>query len=360
MRMLTKHPIVVRHPKDLTIAWAQQIVNNHFDDVVVKKVGIVSVECGTTTRIRLNVNHNGPEYFSRRWFVKMPSLDWCIRMITALPRLLHTEVRFYNEIAKSIPINKPTVLAGKSQFGRGSTLVLTDLAESGATPGRSSDALTVIQTRKVIGQLAKLQAHFWNKVHTNSDYRWLAGPARRLEDHLETALAVPLMKRGLRLAGSLVPKHLHAPAIRYASRRRQVTSFLSGDPQTIIHHDCHPGNIVWDESNPGLLDWQLIRIGEGVSDIAFLLSTALTPEKRRLHGERLLDYYFQCLVNNGVAGVDKAATQQRFRAHLVYPFEAMILTLALGNMVSLRDNCKLIQRTALAIEDFDSFAALPI
>ena len=97
-----------------------------------------------------------------------------------------------------------------------------------------------------------------------------------------------------------------------------------------------------------------------MSDIAYFLSTALTPEKRRLHGDGLLDYYFQCLVNNGVVGIDKETIQQRFRAHLVYPFEAMILTLALGGMMDFQDNCKLIQRTVCAIEDFDTFAALPI
>lgn len=358
--MLRKHPLIVRHPKDLTIAWAQQIINKHSDTTEVKKVDVISVEHGTTTRIRLNVNHNGPKNLSRRWFVKIPSLDVRIRGITAIPRLLHTEVRFYNEIAKSIPVTKPTVLAGKSQFGRGAILVLADLSESGATPGFPGDALSVIQARKVIKQIAKLQAHFWDKAHTHSDYQWLAGSTRCLEDYLGTALAVPLMKRGLHRAGSLIPKHLHAPAIRYASRRRQVMRFLSGGPQTIVHHDCHPGNIFWDKSYPGLLDWQLIRIGEGVSDIAYFLSTALSPELQRLHGKDLLDFYFQCLVNNGVTGIDKETMQQRFRAHLVYPFEAMILTLAMGGMMDLNDNHKLIQRTAQAIEDFDTFAALPI
>ena len=114
------------------------------------------------------------------------------------------------------------------------------------------------------------------------------------------------------------------------------------------------------KSSPGLLDWQLIRIGEGVSDIAYFLSTALTPKMRHLYGEDLVDYYFQCLVKNGVVGIDKTTIQQRFRAHLVYPFEAMILTLALGGMMDFHDNCKLIQRTAHAIEDFDTFSALPI
>ncbi|MGR9073673.1 MAG: phosphotransferase [Gammaproteobacteria bacterium] len=322
-------------------------------------VWIVSVDIGTSTRIRLAVDHDGPEDLSRRWFVKIPSLDWRARTITSLPRLLHNEVRFYNELAGSIPINKPTALAGKSLFGRGATLVLNDVTEWGARPGRPGDELTPDQARQVIEQIARLQAHFWTRAHTDPTFRWLAGPIRRLEDHLGTALAVSLMKRGLKRAGKAVPQHLHAPAMRYAQNRRRVMHYLSDGPQTIVHHDCHPGNIFWCKSGPGLLDWQLIRIGEGVGDIAYFLATSLSPKTRRSHGAKLLDFYVQCLTAFGVEGVDKKSIQHRFRAHLVYPFEAMIATLAVGGMMNVRDNFRLIQRAASAIEDYETFSALP-
>ena len=51
----------------------------------------------------------------------------------ALPQLLHTEVRFYNELARLTPIKKPTALSAKSFFARGSTLVLSDITEQQAT-----------------------------------------------------------------------------------------------------------------------------------------------------------------------------------------------------------------------------------
>lgn len=357
-----KQNILVRHPDDLTVAWAQQIVDRHRVKAVVEKVNVVAVDVGTTTRVCVSVEHDGPETLPNRWFVKLPSLAWRARMITALPRLLQTEVRFYNELAEAVPLSKPVCLAAQSRFGRGSTLVLADVAEYDGVPSSASDTLTPAQAEVVIEQLACTHARFWNNVHRDPKYRWLAGPVRLLEDALGTAMAVPLMKHGLRKAGELVPAALHAPALHYARNRRAVMRFLSDAPKTLVHHDCHPGNLFWDKSRSavGFLDWQLVRIGEGVSDVAYFLSTALSVETRRLYEADLLFKYAQALADNGVDDVDNTQLVQRYRAHLVYAFEAMVVTLAVGGMMNLDSNLELIRRTAAAVEHLDAFAALPI
>jgi hypothetical protein len=352
--------ILVRQPGDLTIDWAQRVVNKHYSHIVVSNLDIVSVDIGTTTRIRVKVEHNEPTILPRQWFVKLPSMAWQARLITALPRLLHTEVRFYNEVARSVSVTVPDFLAAQSKLGKGATLVLTDVTEFGAILGSPGDALTFPQAARVVEQLANFHARFWNKTNIDPAYRWLAGPIRRLEDFLGTAMAVPLMKRGLHQAGELVPSTLHAQAVHYARHRRQAMCFLTEAPQTLVHHDCHPGNLFWNQSQPGLLDWQLVRFGEGISDIAYFLSTALNPETRRLHEASLIAIYAQCLEDNGVAGLDIKILMQRYRAHLIYPFEAMIVTLAVGGMMNLGSNHELIRRTAAAVEDLDAFAAIPI
>jgi len=352
--------ILVRQPVDLTIDWAQRVVNKHHSHIVVSNVEVVSVDIGTTTRIRVNVEHNDPTILPGQWFVKLPSMAWQARLITALPRLLHTEVRFYNEVSGSASVTIPRFLAAQSQLGKGATLVLTDLTEFGAIPGSPGDALTFPQAAMVVEQLACFHARFWNKDHLDHTYRWLAGPVRRLEDFLGSAMAVPLMKRGLKRAGGLVSSTLHAQAIHYARHRRQAMRFLTKAPQTLVHHDCHAGNLFWNQSQPGLLDWQLVRFGEGISDIAYFLSTALKPETRRLHESGLIALYAQSLEENGVTGIDVNMLLQRYRAHLIYPFEAMIVTLAVGGMMELESNHELISRTATAVEDLEAFAAIPI
>ena len=355
-----KHDILAHRPGDLNVSWAKRVVDSRCSNVTVSKVNIVSVDIGTTTRIRLAVEHDGPTTLSRKWFVKLPSLAWRARMITALPGLLHTEARFYNETAQAVPIIIPCFLGGQSKPGKGATLVLSDVTEFGATVGNPGDALTADQAALVIKQLARLHARFWNKLELLRKYGWLAGPVRRLEDHLGTALAVPLMKRGLQRAGKLIPSALHTPAVNYAWCRSRAMRFLSDAPQTLVHHDCHPGNLFWNQSQPGLLDWQLVRFGEGTGDLAYFLATALTPEVRRDHEAGLLGTYAQELRNSGVESIDMDTLKQIYRSHLVYPFEAMVVSLAVGGMIEQGINRELIRRTAAAVQDLDAFAAIPL
>jgi hypothetical protein len=352
--------LIVRRPADLTVAWAQRIVDRHADGVVVSGTELISVDIGTTTRVRLAVEHNGPETLPRRWFVKLPSRSWRARLITALPRLLRTEVRFYTEAAQSAPVLHPALLAAESRRGRGSILVLADVTECGAVTLASGDALTAGEATLVVEQLAQFHAWFWDKDILDSQYRWLGGPVRKLETQLGIVLAEPLMRRGLKRAGNNIPRELHGPAIRYSRRRRRAMQALADGPRTLVHHDLHPGNLFWQQGQPGFLDWQLVRIGEGVGDIAYFLATALAPETRRAHEERLLERYRQVLMEHGITAYDPTALRQRYRAHIVYALEAMVVTLGIGGMMSLEANLELVRRAAAAVEDNDSFDAGPL
>jgi hypothetical protein len=349
--------IMVNRLHDFTIPWAQRIVNRHCPETRVNNLELISADIGTTTRVRLSVEHDGPEWLPRRWFVKIPSLAWRARLITALPRLLHVETRFYQDIAHAVPLARPTLLAAQSRLGKGATLVLSDVAESGALPGRAGEALTLPQAAAVIEHLARFHAAFWGIQHSQN-YRWLGGPIRRLEDALGTLMAVPLMRLGLDKALDAVPGNLHQAALNYAHRRRRIMQFLNRGTQTLVHRDCHPGNFFWNDAKPGFLDWQLVRMGEGIADIAYFLATALEPELRQAHERSLLELYRQTLAAQGITEVTQDVLWQRYRMHLSYPFEAMVVTLAIGGMMEEEANLEMIRRAACAISDLDGFAAL--
>lgn len=352
--------ILVRHPEQLTAHWAQHVIRQHDAQAIVKQVLINQVDVGTTTRVRLTVEFEQAGQLPKSWFVKLPSLSKKARFITALPRLLHNEVRFYNELAHCVPVSKPNCLAAHSRFGFGATLVLTDVRESLAVPSHPNDTLNPQQARLVIEQLANFHAHFWQRVH-DEHYQWLRSSVRKLEDHLGSVLAVPLMRRGLHLAGTVVPKRLHQPALAYAKQCRKVMEFLHHAPHTLVHHDCHSGNLFWslDKSQAGFLDWQMVRTGEGISDVAYFLATTLQPETRAQHEMALLQYYQTLLMARGIVLSDHDLLQ-RYRAHLSYAFEAMIVTLAVGGMMKQQHNLELIRRTAAAVDALDAFSALTV
>lgn len=357
--LLERDPIIVNDYRLLTIDWAQSVLCLHDGDARVHAVEVVAVHNGTTTRVLLAVDHDS-QHLARSWFVKLPSRKWRARVITALPRLLQTEARFYQQIAKQVPLNIPVCLAARTKWGHGTILVLADVTERGGRAGSAGDTLDAKQAYSAVEQLAQFHANFWQDVTLMHNYPWIAGSVRRLEDLLGSVLAVPLMRCGLSKAGDLIPGALHGPALTYAKNRKKVMAFLNDAPLTLTHHDCHPGNLFWQEDgSAGFLDWQLVRCGEGIGDISYLLTTALTPEVRRQHEAGLIAHYASTLRSHGIAGPGNDV-MMRYRAHCCYAFEAMVITLAIGGMMDLNTNLELIRRISTALDDLDCFAALPL
>lgn len=360
MYLIGSHPIV-SNPNKLSQHWAQSVIDSQFSGSEKIKIGgidIVSIDVGTTTRIRLALEHDGDGLLPKRWFVKLPSLSYRAKAITALPRLLPTEIRFYNELAGQIPVPIPKPITAYSRFGIGSILAIADVTETGGKPGQAGQALSAEQALQVAGQLARLHAGFCGKANSDKRLGWLAGPVRQLEDLLGTAMAVPLMKRGLQLAGGEVPENLHRPALDYARLRKRVMQFLAAAEPTLVHHDCHPGNLYWQNGQPGFLDWQMVRMGEGIGDISYFMATALTPEVRRACETDVLHCYYDAMRPGHGLSSSFAQLCERYRAHLSYAFEAMVVTLAVGGLMPLDSNLEMIRRTAAAVADHESFALL--
>ena len=351
-------PILIQGPKDLSVKWAQRIVQRYATDARVFDVNIRSVDVGTSTRLRVDVKHDASDTVPSRWFVKTPSLAIKPRLITALPRFLHKEVRFYRSLSRYVPLKLPRILAAESQLGHGSTLVMSDLTENDFRPGQVSDALSVDQASQVMHHLANLHGRYWNKPDLLQTHRWLNGVSYQMENAMGTLLAYPLMKQGLNRADELVSKKLRRPALAYAANRRRYKRFLNNEAKTLVHYDCHPGNIFWADNEPGFLDWQLVRMGEGIGDVAYFLATAMDPQLRRKHEKNLLNQYLNQLALAGVPELNEDRVFNRYQLHLAYPFEAMLVTLAIGDMMQSDANLELIKRATAAVEDHDSFARL--
>ncbi len=309
---------------------------------------ILDREVGTTTRLRAVVD-------GEVRFVKRPSALPHARAITELAGITAAEVRFYLELADEIPIRIPRAVSGQHRPW-GFELVIEDLVSAGCrllTPGASLD---VDEAARVLTLLATLHAKFWNDPRLDGSLAWLTD-LRRREVALGNRLARPMMAVGSMRAGPLVPPSIRDGARRYAAARARVCEVLAEGPRTVIHHDCHPGNLFWTpDGEPGLLDWQLVRAGSWASDVAYLLAAGLTTPDRRAHTDALLAHYLAALPD--AIRPEAADARERVRRHTAYAFEAMILTLALGALMPRDDIRRLVHRTAVAVLDERSFDAL--
>jgi len=304
---------------------------------------------GTTRRTRARLQMADGDALAV--FVKRPSRSPVARALVAVPGLSRAEVGFYAELRDQVPVAAPRCHGARGR--RWSfTVVLEDLADSGATLRSATDTLGVGEAAALLGALAAMHRQWWAKTGCRP---WLAQNPRR-ELALGALLSPPLCRLGLRRSGAAVPRELHRPVARYARNRRAAHGAMSAGPATRIHNDCHPGNqFVTADGRVGLLDWQLCRAGPWARDVAYLLATSLDPEIRRSAERDLLAEYLGRL---GPVAPTPDEAWLAYRRNIVYAFEAMLVTAAVGVMMPGPASLALVERAGVAAADLDSFRAL--
>lgn len=162
--------VLIRSPQQCDRFWAQRVAQLTISHCNVHAVQPLSVDVATTTRVRLIMRHDAPA-LPQRWFLKLPSSWLRARLITALPRLVATETRFYRELAHELSIPVPDVLASvTSRYG--ATLVLQDLCEVDAEPLAPATALNAGQVHAAVGLLAKLHRQFAADRRFEAELSW--------------------------------------------------------------------------------------------------------------------------------------------------------------------------------------------
>lgn len=301
---------------------------------------------GTTTRLRQKTSE-GTE------FIKRPSASLGARLIAEAAGLTRNEVRFYQELSSEMPIPVPRLLRACHR-GWSFELVLEDLNEQGATTKSGLAALTLDEVERALSALATLHGHFWEDPRFRRELRWLTAVSIR-EQRL-IPLARPLLERGVFRAGRSLPKALRRPLRRLSAVRNQIAKTLSAGPQTMLHYDCHPGNLYFSKTGAaGWLDWQLVRTGNWACDVGYFLATGVPERERRCEPE-LLGAYLAQLPRGVRPALDVA--QRAVAVNKVRALEAMVLTLALGSLMP-RDTLEdAISRCAGAVVESKSFERL--
>ncbi|MCY3862408.1 MAG: phosphotransferase [bacterium] len=315
----------------------------------VAEIEILDDQSGTTRRTRARLRLDDGQELAV--FIKRPSRSLIARAFVAVPRLSRAEVSFYTELRDQVPIATP-LCHGAGRFWRGFIVVLEDLTHSAATLRSSTDTLSADEAASLLAALADMHRQWWGRTET---LPWLAlNPRRELK--LGALLSPSLCRLGLWRVGSTVPEPLHKPIFRYARNRRAAQAAMAAGPKTLIHNDCHPGNqFVTADGQPGLIDWQLCRAGPWARDVAYLLATSLDPETRRSTERDLVADYLNQL---GPVAPNLEEAWLAYRRNVVYAVEAMLVTAAVGMMMPKSTSITLVNRTARAAADLDSFSAL--
>lgn len=196
----------------------------------------------------------------------------------------HTkEVNFYNKLSAILPVRTPQVYFADANPLTGKMCILLEdmsdwqvIEEYTGCPRK--------QAILSVAAMAKLHAAFWVIKHKNSQTDWLKP--------LEPAPLLDLIGYQYKGINTTAVQEVWQTAWRRGNRQ----------PLTIIHGDWRVGNLLFsaNKEEVAILDWQCIRLGQGVFDLAYFINLSLNPELRREQEKTLLALYHQELLKNGV------------------------------------------------------------
>jgi hypothetical protein len=264
------------------------------------------------------------------------------------------ERRFYTELAAGLPVRTPACLAAGD--GTNTPLLLEDLG--GLRRGDQVVGLAHSDAERLVGVLADLHAAHWNRPIAGGE-EWLVS----LRDPMFAGMLAQLVASGLaalreRYTGR-VPDSILADVEAWGPRWPEVLARCAEGPQTLVHNDFRLDNMFFAaDGTPVVLDWQLVGVGRGTQDVAYLLSGSMQPADLHDGWEQLLRLYHEGLVRNDVTDYAWEACVGDYRQSLLYtlaPGVAMLGAMAIaGDERGLAD--ALVLRTLTHAAELDAFA----
>jgi aminoglycoside phosphotransferase (APT) family kinase protein len=101
-------------------------------------------------------------------------------------------------------------------------------------------------------------------------------------------------------------------------------------PWTIIHGDFRLDNLLFGRPRVTVVDWQTIKVGPGLSDVAYFIGSALLPEARRRHEHGLVQAYHEHLAHGGV----EVAWDDCWAGYRRYSFDGLVMGIAASMLVA--------------------------
>ncbi len=353
---------IPRRLEGLDAPWLESALQSVFPGVAIESVEFRGGHSGTTTRERIApayANDARATDLPGTIFVKITPSSFGTRLFGAVLELGRGEVRFYTEIANALPIPLPRVYCARAaERGGRFVLLLEDLDARGCRfPRRTLD---LEEARSVVRSLGEMHAAFWGSRRFEEDLRWLRAfdnrPNAALERWISARANAPCLER----FGECVSDDVRRLSPRIHEYREALEAAWGSGTQTLLHGDCHMGNMFFDGSRAGFFDWQVVQRGQGIRDVTYFMVNSLETSLRRNHEEELLDLYRATLREGGVeeAGLDRVQMHDAYRAHALYVWISSAVTAATPGLQPRETARNAVARTATALDDLGSFERL--
>jgi thiamine kinase-like enzyme len=284
------------------------------------------------------------------------------RFILGLNDVAEAEVTFYNHVRALLDIEAPKgIFANIDRESLNSIVILEDM-QGYAEFCDDRTEITLARGKSQMRLLARLHGKF-------QDNPALQPVLERFQTFVEfygkTEAAVgwnACQRRGLQAARHLLPTKLAARVDEIGGLTERAFLSHAKLPATLIHSDVHLKNwYVAASGEMGLMDWQVLTRGNGIRDLAYAISTALTVENRRAWEMDLVRYYLERLKEEAGSAPAFDVALTLYRQQLFCALAMWTTTLAPPEgapaMQPPETALRFIDRMAQAIEDLEAWNA---
>jgi Phosphotransferase enzyme family len=298
-------------PADITPTWLGKILGASVVNVAATPVGTGQV--GATYRYV-------PEYAGARdnapvsVIGKFPSADPISRATGIEQFNYYREVNFYRRFARKRPLPVPSVyFTALNEENHDFTLIMADFPNH--RTGNQLEPSTMAEAKLAMTAAAELHAPWWGD-DTLDTLPWLSGstispiitPIGPLYDALWPAFCA---RYGLRVSDTV-----RAAGYAYLGHVGDWAHNRTG-PRCLTHGDFRPDNMLFapDGVAPPIIivDWQTVGVGNGATDIAYFIGTALDPNMRRVEEHALFDIWLEGLRGGGVGAASTVGLWDIYR-----------------------------------------------
>ena len=253
-------------------------------------------QVGDSARFTLTYDRAGPGPATLAG--KFPAEDATSRQTAITHGLYAKEVAFYRELAGDLAIRTPRALAAEIDEEGGSfVLLFEDLGP--ARGGNQLAGCSLDDARAAVRQLAGLHAPSWGNTAITGR-PWLAPRPESLA-FLSQAYPYATQVFAERYAAQLAPELMDV-CTRLAETCDRWFGRTAPQP-CLVHGDYRLDNMLFDikgGAEPlGVLDWQTLVVGSGLTDLAYFngagVGTSLSA-----HEDELVEAYLAAMAQRGV------------------------------------------------------------
>jgi len=294
---------------------------------------------------------------------KLPSLDPGGLQVCRLFRFYEREVRFYRELAGTLPTRVPRCYA--SAFDAETDASLMVLEDFGALRmGDDAGGCSAVDAEAAIRNITRVHAAWWRSPKLDR-LEWMPVVDDPVHQFSEPAYQGSLDAFLKGFGDALSPK-VRAVTERMAPHVIDLLHASAEGPHTLAHGDYRLDNLFFDGADVGAdvatIDWQIAYRGPGIFDVAYFLSGCLEPPLRRAHEMRLLRLWYDAVTEGRAAGYSFDDAVLGYRRSVLYC--NVYTVIAVGSLAAANERGRAVfggwlRRRGAAIEDLDAGELIP-